>query len=209
MTLTIIAEQETYRQTLETALLAVDQDVRTYADEKEIKEQKSSLWLYVLSENNKELALKRSQSAPVFVIADAEVKDHDFINLFQMPVRLGAMAQSIVSYLKHKEQQQSLSPVTMGVYKLDPRTNQLMHVKNKKAIKLTEKEQDILLYLYAHKQKPVMRQELLDGVWGYAEDTETHTLETHIYRLRQKVEPDPAQPVFLMTNDDGYFLKLD
>jgi DNA-binding response OmpR family regulator len=73
-------------------------------------------------------------------------------------------------------------------------------------IALTEKECDILLALYDAGGKAVSRQDLLDQVWGYASTVETHTLETHIYRLRQKLEEDAANPVLLVTREDGYAL---
>ena len=75
-------------------------------------------------------------------------------------------------------------------------------------IRLTEKERDILLALYDAKGDAIARNVLLDHVWGYASGVETHTLETHIYRLRQKIESDPAQPVLLLTRDDGYILRV-
>lgn len=72
-------------------------------------------------------------------------------------------------------------------------------------IRLTEKETEILTYLAMHSRDvPVKRDDLLAAIWGYAEDIETHTLETHIYRLRQKIEDNPSEPVFLITSDEGY-----
>ncbi len=73
-------------------------------------------------------------------------------------------------------------------------------------IRLTEKERDILLALLDAKGNLVRRETLLDRVWGYASGVETHTLETHIYRLRQKIETDPARPVLLLTQEEGYSL---
>lgn len=70
---------------------------------------------------------------------------------------------------------------------------------------LTEKEVAILDYLSGKNGEKVSRADLLKAVWNYAEDTETHTIETHIYRLRQKVEADPSKPEILMTDADGYF----
>lgn len=72
--------------------------------------------------------------------------------------------------------------------------------------RLTEKERDILLVLLDAGGAVVLRRELLDSVWGYASGVETHTLETHIYRLRQKIESDPARPQILCTAEDGYVL---
>ena len=73
-------------------------------------------------------------------------------------------------------------------------------------VRLTEKETAILRYLYRAGQKPVSRETLLQEVWGYNSGVTTHTLETHIYRLRQKVEKDAAQPAILVTEAGGYKL---
>ena len=73
-------------------------------------------------------------------------------------------------------------------------------------IKLTEKEAAILKYLYRAGAKPVARQVLLNEVWGYNAAVTTHTLETHIYRLRQKIEPEPDAVQLLLTESGGYRL---
>lgn len=75
-------------------------------------------------------------------------------------------------------------------------------------IKLTEKERDLLLFLYQRQGQTISRADILQTLWGYAENVETHTLETHFYRLRQKIEADPSKPSLLVTSDDGYCLKL-
>jgi DNA-binding response OmpR family regulator len=71
---------------------------------------------------------------------------------------------------------------------------------------LTEKERDILVRLDQADGASLDRKTLLADIWSYAETVETHTLETHIYRLRQKVEDDPADPQIIITNENGYFL---
>ena len=73
-------------------------------------------------------------------------------------------------------------------------------------LRLTEKERDILVALHAAAGGFVERASLLQAVWGYVAEVETHTLETHIYRLRQKIEADPAKPVILVTEENGYRL---
>lgn len=73
-------------------------------------------------------------------------------------------------------------------------------------VRLTEKERDILAALHRAGDKGLERAELLAVVWGYSAAVETHTLETHIYRLRQKIEADPANPVLLLTDGNGYRL---
>ncbi|WP_307718718.1 helix-turn-helix domain-containing protein [Azospirillum sp. B4] len=74
--------------------------------------------------------------------------------------------------------------------------------------RLTDKEAQILAYLYRAEGAIVSRERLLDQVWNYNEGVTTHTLETHIYRLRQKMERDPANAVLLVTEPGGYRLAL-
>jgi DNA-binding response OmpR family regulator len=73
-------------------------------------------------------------------------------------------------------------------------------------VRLTDKESNILKFLYRAGGKPVPRQILLNEVWGYNSAVTTHTLETHIYRLRQKIEPDPTNARLLLTEGGGYRL---
>ena len=73
-------------------------------------------------------------------------------------------------------------------------------------IRLTEKETAILKFLYRSGEKVVGRDVLLHEVWGYNSGVTTHTLETHIYRLRQKIEPDPSNAALLVTESGGYKL---
>jgi len=94
----------------------------------------------------------------------------------------------------------------LGPYEFRPAQKLLIDEKEKK-IRLTEKETNILKYLYRAGGKPVGREELLSEVWGYNANVTTHTLETHIYRLRQKIEPDPANARLLLTESGGYRLQ--
>lgn len=95
--------------------------------------------------------------------------------------------------------------VVIGPYELDTRDN-LLSKNGESPLRLTEKETAILAHMKAACGKPVSRQELLEHVWSYVPDVETHTLETHIYRLRQKIEDDPSVPKILITQGDGYVL---
>ena len=81
----------------------------------------------------------------------------------------------------------------------------LLDARSKK-VRLTDKETNILKYLYRAGGKVVSREELLTEVWGYNAGVDTHTLETHVYRLRQKIEPDPGGPKLLITEAGGYRL---
>lgn len=93
----------------------------------------------------------------------------------------------------------------LGDYEFRPAAKILVDDKQRK-IRLTEKETNILKYLYRAGEKPVSREELLAEVWGYNAGVTTHTLETHVYRLRQKIEPDPANAKLLLTEAGGYKL---
>lgn len=75
---------------------------------------------------------------------------------------------------------------------------------NNKNIDLTDRERDIMAELLIAKSQGCDRDYLLNKIWGYRNDLETHTLETHIYRLRQKIEAEPDNPAFLITIDRGY-----
>lgn len=91
--------------------------------------------------------------------------------------------------------------VTIGKAHLDTATRH-WHMDDAE-IELTEKEVALLVYV-AQADSAVTRADLLRDVWRYAADTETHTIETHIHRLRQKIERDPENPIFLVTTKDGY-----
>lgn len=95
---------------------------------------------------------------------------------------------------------------TIGPYTFRPSAKLLQESARNRRIRLTEKEAAILKFLYRAGTRPVPRQVLLNEVWGYNAAVTTHTLETHIYRLRQKIEPDPANACLLVTEGGGYRL---
>lgn len=95
---------------------------------------------------------------------------------------------------------------TIGPYVFRPALKQLVEPQKNRKIRLTEKEAAILKFLYRAARKPVPRQTLLNEVWGYNSAVTTHTLETHIYRLRQKIEPDTGDTRLLLTEGGGYRL---
>lgn len=93
----------------------------------------------------------------------------------------------------------------LGPYRCAPRARTLTDRQTGHVQALTEKEASILACLRAA-GGPVTRDTLLAEVWGYAASIDTHTLETHIHRLRRKIEPDPRQPTLLVTDGGGYRL---
>jgi DNA-binding response OmpR family regulator len=94
----------------------------------------------------------------------------------------------------------------IGPYVFHPAKKLLHDSITKRRIRLTEKEVAILKYLYRSHARPVDRQKLLHEVWGYNSAVATHTLETHIYRLRIKIEDNPRKPLLLITDSQGYRL---
>lgn len=92
-------------------------------------------------------------------------------------------------------------------YSLYPIKKEIYSSKTGKTIKLTEKEVKILKYLYQNLPENVSKEDLLENVWGYSTDVTTHTIETHIYRLRQKVEQDNGSQI-IITENYGYRLNI-
>jgi len=119
----------------------------------------------------------------------------------QSPIRLGAIMDQMLQGLNAQTQ----SLLHFGAATLDPAQGVFQADKDAVPVRLTEKEIAVLVLLAKAAGHHVSRQQLLNDVWGYAQDVETHTLETHIYRLRQKIEAEPAHPQILMTSEDGYF----
>lgn len=93
-------------------------------------------------------------------------------------------------------------------YVVRPIKKDILNLRNNEVIKLTEKEVAILKYLYKSPERIVTKNELLQEVWGYAPEVTTHTIETHIYRLRQKVEHENPEAQLIITLDGGYRLKF-
>ena len=120
------------------------------------------------------------------------------------PFRFTVLLARIRAQLRQYETSED-AIFTIGPYKFRPKSKLLLSPKGSK-VRLTEKETSILRYLYRAGQRPVSRETLLQEVWGYNSGVTTHTLETHIYRLRQKIEKDAAAPAILVTEAGGYKL---
>ncbi|HQT46533.1 MAG: DNA-binding response regulator [Acidocella sp. 20-63-7] len=121
------------------------------------------------------------------------------------PFRINELLARLRVQLRSFENSQDAT-FTIGPYIFRPATKQLLEPVRNKRIRLTDKETAILKFLYGAAGKPVARQILLNEVWGYNAAVTTHTLETHVYRLRQKIEPDPATSRLLLTEGGGYRL---
>jgi DNA-binding response OmpR family regulator len=120
------------------------------------------------------------------------------------PFKFAVLLARVRAQLRQHEQSED-AVFNIGPYTFKPASKLLVDEKDKK-IRLTEKETSILKFLYRSGDKVVSREILLDEVWGYNAGVATHTLETHIYRLRQKIERDPSKAEILVTESGGYKL---
>lgn len=120
------------------------------------------------------------------------------------PFRFAVLLARVRAQLRQHEASED-AVFQIGSYSFRSSSKLLITDKNGK-IRLTEKETAILRYLYRQGIKPVSREILLSEVWGYNSGVTTHTLETHIYRLRQKIEKDPGNASLLVTEGGGYKL---
>ena len=120
------------------------------------------------------------------------------------PFKFAVLLARIRAQLRQHEQSED-AVFTLGHYTFKPASKLLVDEGGSK-VRLTEKETSILKYLYRAGEKVVTRDVLLHEVWGYNAGVTTHTLETHIYRLRQKIERDPSNAEILVTETGGYKL---
>ncbi|MGY6697297.1 MAG: response regulator transcription factor [Roseinatronobacter sp.] len=120
------------------------------------------------------------------------------------PFKLPVLLARLRAQLRQHEQSEN-AVFQLGPYLFKPAQKMLID-ENDRKIRLTEKETNILKFLYRAPEGVVQRDVLLHEVWGYNAGVTTHTLETHIYRLRQKIEPDPSNVTLLVTESGGYRL---
>ncbi|MDZ4841679.1 MAG: response regulator transcription factor [Hyphomicrobium aestuarii] len=120
------------------------------------------------------------------------------------PFKFAVLLARIRAQLRQHEQSED-AVFTIGPFTFKPAAKMLLDEKSAK-VRLTEKETSILKYLFRSGGKVVSRETLLHEVWGYNAGVTTHTLETHIYRLRQKIETDPSNAQLLVTESGGYKL---
>ena len=149
--------------------------------------------------------------APVIMVTAASGESDTILGLdsgasdyVTKPFKFNLLLARIRAQLRSHEQSED-AVFRIGIYEFRPAVKVLIDEKGKK-LRLTDKEASILKYLYRAGSKPVSREELLAEVWGYNAGVTTHTLETHIYRLRQKIEPEPANSRLLITEAGGYRL---
>ena len=150
---------------------------------------------------NKLKELNSNSLENYLIISDKKKKDvEEQIIVNKLPIDINKLIESInIKFLKKKYSQQS--EINLGNYKLNLNSRS-MH-KNGTSLNLTEREANILIFLN-NSQKPVNISKLQTEVWGHNSKLETHTVETHIYRLRKKIKAKFDDDNFIDSLKDGY-----
>ena len=146
-------------------------------------------------------------SIPLIFLSD-ENKENDLLNIY---VKKPFSLMSFLDVLRAANNNLDNSVdgyLCFNGYELRPNLREIADIKSGSVVKLTEKEVSILKYLYKNQNGYVSKNDLQRNVWKYSEDVTTHTIETHIYRLRQKVEQTDGRRL-IVTDNGGYKLQQD
>ena len=158
------------------------------------------------------LMRKSGVKTPIIMLTGADTDADTILGLdagandyITKPFKLGVLLARIRAHLR-QHQLSDDAQFTIGPYTFQPSNKLLLEAESNRKIRLTDKEAAILKFLYRTGDSVVSRETLLDEVWGYNAGVTTHTLETHVYRLRQKIERDPSNAEILVTEPGGYRL---
>ena len=155
-----------------------------------------------LQSDSLEKLLKNSQKIKILA-SNYVVKNKDCFNdIISLPIKISEL-NSIIENSVVKKNFNKNSSILVKKYKLDKNEKKL--IKDQNYILLTEKEIQ-LLELFLDNKKPISKNTILKEVWKYSTSADTHTVETHIYRLRKKIKSKFSDENFILNNKDGYLL---
>ena len=155
-----------------------------------------------LQSDSLEKLLKNSQKIKILA-SNYVVKNKDCFNdIISLPIKISEL-NSIIENSVVKKNFSKNSSILVKKYKLDKNEKKL--IKDQNYILLTEKEIQ-LLELFLDNKKPISKNKILKEVWKYSTSADTHTVETHIYRLRKKIKSKFLDENFILNNKDGYLL---
>lgn len=146
--------------------------------------------------------LKDNKKIKILVSSNLEKRKDYFDDFILLPIKLSELNRTIENLVAKKNFIKN-SAIILKEYKLDKNEKKL--IKNQNYILLTEKEIQ-LLELFLNSKKAISKINILEEVWKYSTSADTHTVETHIYRLRKKVKSKFEDENFILNNKDGYFL---
>jgi DNA-binding response OmpR family regulator len=151
-------------------------------------------------------------NAPIIMLTGADSEADTILGLdsgandyITKPFRIGVLLARIRAQMRQHERSED-AIFQIGPYSFRPANKMLVGTESERKIQLTEKETAILKFMFRSGDRVVSRDVLLNEVWGYNSGVTTHTLETHVYRLRQKIEQDPSNAELLVTEPGGYRL---
>jgi DNA-binding response OmpR family regulator len=159
------------------------------------------------------LMRRNGVTSPIIILTGADTDADTILGLdagandyITKPFRLGVLLARLRAHIRQHERSDG-AVFSIGPYTFQPANKLLVDSDDdNKKVRLTDKETAILQYLCRAGDKVVSRDTLLDEVWGYNAGVTTHTLETHVYRLRQKIEAEPSEAKILITEPGGYRL---
>ena len=179
----------------------------TFADKEINKETLNNHDVLILHQDgllgdSLEKLLKDSKKIKILVSNTSGKKKDQFNEIISLPVKISDLNQIVENAITKKNFSKN-SSILIKQYKLDKNEKKL--IKNKNYILLTEKEIQ-LLELFLDNKKPISKNIILKEVWKYSTSADTHTVETHIYRLRKKIKSKFSDENFILNNKDGYLL---
>ena len=179
----------------------------TFADKEINKETLNNHDVLILHQDgllgdSLEKLLKDSKKIKILVSNKSDKKKDQFNEIISLPLKISDLNQIVENAVTKKNFSKN-SSILIKQYKLDKNEKKL--IKNKNYILLTEKEIQ-LLELFLDNKKPISKNIILKEVWKYSTSADTHTVETHIYRLRKKIKSKFSDENFILNDKDGYLL---
>ncbi len=155
-----------------------------------------------LDKNENNDLLRKSKKIKILLSKSNQIISNKFDSVLSLPISVTELSKTIESSIAKKNFSIN-SGIRIKEYNLDKNEKKLS--KNKNFVSLTEKEIH-LLELFLKRKGSIPKDEILNKVWKYAKDADTHTVETHIYRLRKKIKDSFSDENFIMNDKDGYYL---
>ena len=172
----------------------------------EVNEENHLLVFFVTDLNKNYLSKIKIKNLPIILIFEPSVERNlisgELIEKLNMPFTISDFNKRIIS-LNAKNKFKKNSLINLNKYVIDKNERKIK--KNNLELKLSEKEIDFLI-LFTKTKKPVTRDIVLENVWNYSLESETHTVETHIHRLRKKIFEKFGDNNFIKNNDQGYYI---
>ena len=168
-----------------------------------LNEIKNQINFEILQVNKNEINNFKNKNNCLIISDKKLIGFENLLKLENLPLPIDKLIEVInINFIKIKFNQQS--DTLIGKYKIDLNSRKLFY--NNLELKLTEKETDILVFLNSSK-KPKTINELQKKVWGHNSQLETHTVETHIYRLRKKILNSFQDKSLISSTKNGYYIK--